>query len=173
MYKYSLSLFLPLFKYGNFIDNLRIFAKGGSGGMGYPRLGGEGGRGGDVWVVAHKNMTLKQLKSKYPQKRFVAGGGANSRWVPIEWFELDEKQALLGTHYRTWLVIRSKLLSVLLTEQKPNMAILMVLTFIHLLSRAPFAFLHGNRNYLNRCFFPNLPWAKFQQCHCNSSSTQI
>ncbi|KAL6092927.1 hypothetical protein STEG23_001026 [Scotinomys teguina] len=47
--------------------------------MGYPRLGGEGGRGGDVWVVAHKNMTLKQLKNKYPQKRFVAGGGANSR----------------------------------------------------------------------------------------------
>lgn len=76
MYKYPLSLFL---KYGNFIDNLRIFTKGGSGGMGYPRLGGEGGRGGDVWVVAHKNMTLKQLKSKYPQKRFVAGGGANSR----------------------------------------------------------------------------------------------
>ncbi|CAO2617516.1 GTP-binding protein 10 [Lemmus lemmus] len=66
-------------KYGNFIDNLRIFAKGGSGGMGYPRLGGEGGRGGDVWVVAHKHMTLKQLKNKYPQKRFVAGGGANSR----------------------------------------------------------------------------------------------
>lgn len=47
--------------------------------MGYPRLGGEGGRGGDVWVVARKNMTLKQLKNKYPQKRFVAGGGANSR----------------------------------------------------------------------------------------------
>lgn len=78
IYKYP--LFLSHFlKYGNFIDNLRIFTKGGSGGMGYPRLGGEGGRGGDVWVVAHKNMTLKQLKNKYPQKRFVAGGGANSR----------------------------------------------------------------------------------------------
>lgn len=47
--------------------------------MGYPRLGGEGGKGGDVWVVAHKKMTLKQLKDKYPQKRFVAGVGANSR----------------------------------------------------------------------------------------------
>nr|XP_025874467.1 GTP-binding protein 10-like [Vulpes vulpes] len=66
-------------KYGNFIDNLRIFTRGGSGGMGYPRLGGEGGKGGDVWVVAHKRMTLKQLKDKYPQKRFVAGEGANSR----------------------------------------------------------------------------------------------
>ncbi|XP_003782703.1 GTP-binding protein 10 [Otolemur garnettii] len=66
-------------KYGNFIDNLRLFTKGGSGGMGYPRLGGEGGRGGDVWVVAHKKMTLRQLKNKYPQKRFVAEGGANSK----------------------------------------------------------------------------------------------
>lgn len=47
--------------------------------MGFPRLGGEGGKGGDVWVVAHKKMTLKQLKEKYPQKRFVAGEGANSR----------------------------------------------------------------------------------------------
>ncbi|XP_014403151.1 PREDICTED: GTP-binding protein 10 isoform X1 [Myotis brandtii] len=65
--------------YGNFVDNLRLFTRGGSGGMGYPRLGGEGGKGGDVWVVAHKKMTLKQLKDKYPQKRFVAGEGANSR----------------------------------------------------------------------------------------------
>lgn len=68
-----------LFKYGNFIDNLRLFTRGGSGGMGYPRLGGEGGKGGDVWVVAHNRMTLKQLKDKYPQKRFVAGEGANSQ----------------------------------------------------------------------------------------------
>ncbi|XP_042540506.1 GTP-binding protein 10 [Dipodomys spectabilis] len=66
-------------KYGKFIDKLRVFTKGGSGGMGYPRLGGEGGKGGDVWVVAHKRMTLRQLKDKYPQKRFVAGEGANSR----------------------------------------------------------------------------------------------
>nr|ACB73282.1 hypothetical protein [Rhinolophus ferrumequinum] len=65
--------------YGNFIDNLRLFTRGGSGGMGYPRLGGEGGKGGDVWVVAHNKMTLKQLKDKYPKKRFVAGEGANSR----------------------------------------------------------------------------------------------
>uniref|UniRef100_A0A8C9I4G8 GTP-binding protein 10 n=1 Tax=Piliocolobus tephrosceles TaxID=591936 RepID=A0A8C9I4G8_9PRIM len=67
-------------KYGNFIDNLRLFTKGGPGGMGYPRLGGEGGKGGDVWVVARNRMTLKQLKDKYPQKRFVAGVGANSRF---------------------------------------------------------------------------------------------
>lgn len=46
--------------------------------MGLPRLGGEGGSGGDVWVVAKKDMTLKRIKSKYPDKRFVAGVGANS-----------------------------------------------------------------------------------------------
>uniref|UniRef100_A0A4X2M866 GTP-binding protein 10 n=1 Tax=Vombatus ursinus TaxID=29139 RepID=A0A4X2M866_VOMUR len=62
------------------MDNLRLFAKGGAGGMGYPRLGGEGGRGGDVWVVAKKRMSLKKIKDKYPQKRFVAGEGANSRF---------------------------------------------------------------------------------------------
>uniref|UniRef100_A0A2K5C6L7 GTP-binding protein 10 n=1 Tax=Aotus nancymaae TaxID=37293 RepID=A0A2K5C6L7_AOTNA len=67
-------------KYGNFIDNLRLFTKGGTGGMGYPRLGGEGGKGGDVWVVAQNRMTLKQLKDRYPQKRFVAGVGANSKF---------------------------------------------------------------------------------------------
>ncbi|XP_078199028.1 GTP-binding protein 10 isoform X18 [Callithrix jacchus] len=66
-------------EYGNFIDNLRLFTKGGTGGMGYPRLGGEGGKGGDVWVVAQNRMTLKQLKDRYPQKRFVAGVGANSK----------------------------------------------------------------------------------------------
>lgn len=49
--------------------------------MGLPRLGGHGGNGGDVWVVATKNTTLKRLKDRYPQKRFVAGIGANSRFV--------------------------------------------------------------------------------------------
>ncbi|XP_028613843.1 GTP-binding protein 10-like isoform X1 [Grammomys surdaster] len=71
-------------KYGHFIDNLRIFTKGGSDGMGYPRSGEEGGRGGDIWVVGHKNMTLKQLKNKYPQKWFLAGGGANSRMSSLK-----------------------------------------------------------------------------------------
>nr|XP_046254412.1 GTP-binding protein 10 [Scatophagus argus] len=65
-------------KYGNFVDNLRLYVRGGSGGMGLPRLGGQGGNGGDVWVVAAKNMTLKRVRDKYPQKRFVGGAGANS-----------------------------------------------------------------------------------------------
>ncbi|XP_052475249.1 GTP-binding protein 10-like [Carassius gibelio] len=65
-------------KYGNFVDNIRLYVRGGSGGMGLPRLGGLGGNGGDVWVVAKKDITLKQIKDKHPNKRFTAGVGSNS-----------------------------------------------------------------------------------------------
>ncbi|XP_005998563.1 GTP-binding protein 10 isoform X1 [Latimeria chalumnae] len=65
-------------KYGNFISNLRLYVRGGSGGNGLPRLGGQGGKGGDVWVVAKKEVSLKKIKDKYPQKRFIAGVGTNS-----------------------------------------------------------------------------------------------
>uniref|UniRef100_A0A8D0HF59 GTP-binding protein 10 n=1 Tax=Sphenodon punctatus TaxID=8508 RepID=A0A8D0HF59_SPHPU len=71
-------------KYGNFIDDLRLYVKGGSGGMGYPRLGGEGGKGGDVWLVAQNKITLKKIKDTYPNKRFVAGTGANSSGVALK-----------------------------------------------------------------------------------------
>lgn len=47
--------------------------------MGLPRLGGQGGNGGDVLVVAKKDITLKQVKDKHPNKRFTAGVGSNSR----------------------------------------------------------------------------------------------
>ncbi|TNN02586.1 hypothetical protein fugu_010073 [Takifugu bimaculatus] len=46
--------------------------------MGLPRLGGQGGNGGDVWVVAGKSLTLKRVSDKHPQKRFAAGTGSNS-----------------------------------------------------------------------------------------------
>ncbi|XP_052000463.1 GTP-binding protein 10 [Xyrauchen texanus] len=65
-------------KYGNFVDNVRLYVKGGSGGMGLPRLGGHGGNGGDVWVVAKKGVTLKQIKDSHPNKRFTACVGSNS-----------------------------------------------------------------------------------------------
>jgi len=76
-----ITVFLCLLQYGNFVDNLRLYVRGGSGGMGLPRLGGHGGNGGDVWVVASKKVTLKKVMDKYPQKRFMAGAGANSRFV--------------------------------------------------------------------------------------------
>lgn len=68
-------------QYGNFVDNLRLYVKGGSGGMGLPRMGGQGGNGGDVWVVAKKDFTLKRTRDKFPHKRFIAGVGDNSRCV--------------------------------------------------------------------------------------------
>lgn len=71
-------LFCFLLQYGNFVDHLRVFVKGGTGGMGLPRLGGQGGDGGDVWVVASKDFTLKRVKDRHPDKRFVAGVGDNS-----------------------------------------------------------------------------------------------
>lgn len=82
-------IFVTSSQYGNFVDNLRLYVRGGGGGMGLPRLGGQGGNGGDVWVVAAKNMTLKKIKDKYPQKRFVGGSGGNSRLVQLfspTWF---------------------------------------------------------------------------------------
>ncbi|XP_022109316.1 GTP-binding protein 10-like [Acanthaster planci] len=60
----------------NFIDQVRIYVKGGSGGQGYPSYGGEGGSGGDVYVKASKTVTMKDLKNK---KRYSAGTGENSR----------------------------------------------------------------------------------------------
>uniref|UniRef100_V9KYH1 GTP-binding protein 10 n=1 Tax=Callorhinchus milii TaxID=7868 RepID=V9KYH1_CALMI len=65
-------------QYGNFIDNVRLYVRGGSGGMGLGRFGGEGGKGGDVFVVAKADITLKKLKDKHPEKRFVGEVGANS-----------------------------------------------------------------------------------------------
>ncbi|XP_021930491.1 GTP-binding protein 10 isoform X2 [Zootermopsis nevadensis] len=51
---------------GKFIDSLRIYVRGGAGGMGFPKYGGIGGKGGSVIVVAkeenggnsHKNRIL-------------------------------------------------------------------------------------------------------------------
>ncbi|XP_078481775.1 GTP-binding protein 10-like [Ciona intestinalis] len=71
----------------DFIDKLRIYVRGGTGGNGHPTLGGIGGRGGDVYLVGatKSDMTLKSMKDKYPEKRFVADTGQSSR-----------KQALSG-----------------------------------------------------------------------------
>ncbi|XP_033848189.3 GTP-binding protein 10-like [Acipenser ruthenus] len=70
-------------QYGSFVDNLRLYVSRGSGGMGLPRLGGQGGKGGDVWVVAKDGISLKKIKDKYPQKSFVAGVGTNSGYISV------------------------------------------------------------------------------------------
>ncbi|XP_037532217.1 GTP-binding protein 10 [Nematolebias whitei] len=81
-------------KYGKFIDNLRLYVRGGSGGMGLPRLGGKGGNGGDVWVVAAHNMTLKKIKDTYPLKRCIAGCGENSSIRALKGVKGSDKEIL-------------------------------------------------------------------------------
>lgn len=39
-------------KIPKFIDSLRLYLKAGAGGMGYPKYGGVGGAGGDIYIVA-------------------------------------------------------------------------------------------------------------------------
>lgn len=51
--------------------------KGGAGGQGSQRLGGFGGKGGDVVVSAIKEASLTDL-SQLPSRRFVAPSGENS-----------------------------------------------------------------------------------------------
>ncbi|XP_064105534.1 GTP-binding protein 10 homolog isoform X1 [Macrobrachium nipponense] len=70
-------------KYRKFIDSLRIHVRGGSGGMGYPKFGGVGGKGGDVYVEAIAEQTLSKTLRAEPEKRWLGGVGGNSRKVRI------------------------------------------------------------------------------------------
>ena len=60
--------------------------RGGAGGQGLPRYGGIGGDGGSVSVVAKKNVTLTDVFRQNEKKRFVAGVGGNSRYIPWHMF---------------------------------------------------------------------------------------
>lgn len=62
-----------------FIDSLRLHVKAGSGGMGYPKFGGVGGKGGDVYVTAVKGQTLMKTLRVQSEKRWQGGEGNNSR----------------------------------------------------------------------------------------------
>ena len=59
------------------MDKLRIYARGGAGGQGSHRLGGFGGKGGDVLVSACEGASLSAL-SRLSSQRFIAGNGENS-----------------------------------------------------------------------------------------------
>ncbi|XP_019630473.1 PREDICTED: GTP-binding protein 10-like [Branchiostoma belcheri] len=61
-----------------FVDKLRVYVRGGSGGMGLPKYNGRGGDGGHVVFVAKDDLTLKQVIDRTPNKRFIAGVGANA-----------------------------------------------------------------------------------------------
>ncbi|KAG7173324.1 GTP-binding protein 10-like, partial [Homarus americanus] len=61
-----------------FIDTLRLHVKSGHGGMGLPRFGGIGGKGGDIYVEAKEDFTLKKTLNAEPRKRWSAADGGNS-----------------------------------------------------------------------------------------------
>lgn len=58
------------------MDKLRIYARGGAGGQGSKRLGGCGGKGGDVLVSVCEGASLTDL-SRALSRRFVAPSGEN------------------------------------------------------------------------------------------------
>ena len=66
-----------------FMDNLRIYTKGGTGGSGKPRVGGVGGRGGHVYVICKEDVTLKDVLNSNESKRFLASHGQASGYVLI------------------------------------------------------------------------------------------
>jgi len=62
----------------NFYDSLRVTVRGGPGGMGHPKYGGVGGKGGSVIVVAKEEVTLGQVLKKNNARLYKAGAGENS-----------------------------------------------------------------------------------------------
>lgn len=76
----SLRLFQALKKRrSRFLDSIYIYVRGGRGGNGLPRYGGIGGKGGDVYLKAVSNISLKDVVNKKPNKRYIAGEGEPSR----------------------------------------------------------------------------------------------
>jgi len=68
----------------SWVDRVRIYARGGSGGNGVPRIGGIGGRGGDVIIKSSPNVKdLKRVVKMLPTKRAIAGDGGHSRQVRL------------------------------------------------------------------------------------------
>ena len=66
-----------------FMDNLRIYTKGGTGGKGTQKMGGVGGRGGHVYVICKEGVTLRDVLNSNESKRFLAGHGHASGYVFI------------------------------------------------------------------------------------------
>lgn len=57
-----------------------MYVRGGTGGHGLARYNGIGGRGGNVYVVARERATLKNLCRLFPDRRFCAATGGDSRY---------------------------------------------------------------------------------------------
>ena len=61
------------------IDTLRVYVKGGTGGAGLPPVDGVGGQGGSVWVRASEKIgSLHEVRRRNNSQRYVADGGEDS-----------------------------------------------------------------------------------------------
>ncbi|XP_063988911.1 GTP-binding protein 10 homolog [Diachasmimorpha longicaudata] len=61
-----------------FLDSIQLYVRGGTGGMGLPRYGGVGGRGGHVYATATEELTLFDVERKYRNKKIIAPHGEES-----------------------------------------------------------------------------------------------
>ena len=61
------------------IDTLRVYVKGGTGGAGLPPVDGVGGHGGSVWVRASEKIgSLHDVRRKNMSQRYIADVGEDS-----------------------------------------------------------------------------------------------
>ena len=56
---------------------MRVYVRGGGGGQGSPKIGGCGGDGGNVLVVARRSSLTELARREH--RRFVGGNGQNAR----------------------------------------------------------------------------------------------
>lgn len=61
-----------------FLESLRVYVRGGTGGQGLAKYNGIGGRGGDIFVVGNEDASLKRIIALCPTKRFSAPTGEDS-----------------------------------------------------------------------------------------------
>lgn len=54
-----------------FLDRLRIYVKSGAGSPGNPKIKGKGGSGGSVILNSVEGLSLTDIVSDYPKKRFI------------------------------------------------------------------------------------------------------
>jgi len=58
-----------------------VYVRGGTGGQGLAKYNGIGGRGGDIFVIGEEKLSLNNVYKMFPNKRFSAHRGEDSRYV--------------------------------------------------------------------------------------------
>ncbi|XP_067931987.1 GTP-binding protein 10-like [Watersipora subatra] len=77
--KHLLAVPRGLSRKSKFVDRVRVYVKGGSGGQGYPKYGGLGGDGGHVIFTAVNKDSLYSFVNDNPNRRFIAKQGKNAK----------------------------------------------------------------------------------------------